>query len=140
MIYIYELKEALDKMAVKLCILRKTEELMEQLGTCIEAHGRALENNDYNLVAEKDNDFHIAIIMGTKNPRLENISQTVMLQTRRLSQVSVFDPTCNKVFFEQHKKIYAAIKEDRVEDAERAVTEHTEYIKSFLTVRFDRFF
>jgi DNA-binding FadR family transcriptional regulator len=36
--------------------------------------------------------------------------------------------------------IYAAIKEDRVEEAEKAVTEHAEFIKAFLTVRFDRFF
>ncbi len=140
MVHVYELKEALDKMAVKLCIQRKTDELMEKLGKSIEEHDQALKNNDCKLVADVDFEFHIHIIMGTRNPKIENISKNVMLQTRRLSQVSVFDPTGNLVFFEHHRKMYEAIKENQVGAAEQAVTEHMESIKAFLTARFDQFF
>lgn len=140
MVYMFELKEALERMAVRLCVRRKTPEIVEQLKGCLEEHFQAYQNKDYELSLDKDIQFHMIFIQGAQSPQIESHSKKIYLQTRRISQITVLDPNYTENFINQHTKIYEAIRDGDEEVAEKAVSNHIVFAKAFKMERFNRFF
>lgn len=130
-IYIYELKEALERMAVRLCIERMTDDQLGQLGQCLEGHTRAYEEEQYELAADMDMQFHVMLVEFAQSPKIEEHAKAILLQTRRLSQLSVYNTSFTMKFINEHKMIYDAMLNRNPFEAEQAVHQHILTISKF---------
>ena len=128
---IYELKEALERMAVRLCIQRMEPAELEELGRCIEAHARAATGGEPELAADMDLQFHIMLVEFARSPKIAEHAKTILVQTRRLSQLSVYDTSRTREFIQEHRAIYEALRARDSAAAEAAVSRHIASILRF---------
>ena len=132
---IYELKEALERMAVRLCILRMTGGELEELGGCLAAHEQAYARGDNELVADMDLQFHILLVEFARSAKIEEHAKAILVQTRRLSQLSVYDTSHTEKFLKEHRAIYEALRAGDAAAAEEAVSRHIASIGAFQLAR-----
>jgi len=137
---LYELKEALEGMAARLCTERMSDEEIQELRECLQAHTEALENDEMAATADLDLRFHVLLIEGARSPMLEQQAKGILLQTRRLAQLSVYDPDSTTKFIAQHTAIYEAIRSRDAEEAEKALSAHISAIKKFQRERWKLLF
>lgn len=137
---LYQLKEALECMAAKLCAERATEEHIRSMAACINQHGQAYVDVEPLAAADLDLQFHVMILEGAASPMLEQRARELLLQTRRLSQLAVYDPDKTPEFIKQHETILAAISAHRPEAAAAAVSAHIKYVKEFQWKRWNMLF
>lgn len=137
---LYELKEALERMAVRLCIQRMTEEDLPVLHSCLEAHEQAYRAGNAELAADQDLQFHTLLVEFARSPRIEASAKAILAQTRRLSQISVGDPSHTQLFIQEHRAIYDALVSKDAAAAEAAVSRHITSIGAFQTIRLRLFF
>jgi DNA-binding GntR family transcriptional regulator len=130
-VQLHELKEALERMAVRLCTVRMENDELERLWKCIQEHTRAMEQGDMTASADTDLVFHVLLVEGAHSPILEQQAKGLLLQTRRLSQLYIYDPASSAQFIPQHTEIYRAIQARDAEAAERAVSVHYEAVKKY---------
>jgi DNA-binding GntR family transcriptional regulator len=131
MIEIYELREALEGMAIKLCVLRKTDDLIKQMEECISVQEMAYKQGQSSLCVEKDLEFHNLFIKGAKNNRLENLLKTVRDQNYRMALFTTTDHNRLEMSIEQHRKVLAAVKQGDENKAEALVKEHIVNVKEY---------
>ena len=90
---IYELKEALERMAVRLCILRMTGGELEELGGCLTAHEQAYARGDNELVADMDLQFHILLVEFARSAKIEEHAKAILVQEEQIEALGQpFDP------------------------------------------------
>jgi DNA-binding GntR family transcriptional regulator len=128
---IYELKEALETKAACLCIQRMDNRDLMRMRACLYEHRQAFANRDYELTADRDLEFHVLLVECARSPKIEEYAKTILAQTRRLSELSVFDSSHTHRFIAQHEAIYEAIKGRDPELATRAVLDHIQAIREF---------
>ena len=127
----YELKEALETMAVRLSAEKATAEELEQMQQCIYRHRDAFDHKQFGLAADIDMHFHILLLKGSKNPLIERYARSILGQTRRLAQLCVYDAEKMDKFIAQHQKIYDCIASGDGDGAARALSKHIAYVEKF---------
>lgn len=127
----YELKEALECMAARLCARRADEELVARLENCLRMHEAAFRDKSMEMAADVDLQFHILLVEGARSPLIEQSAKALLLQTRRLSQLAVYDADQTENFIAQHRAICQAIKEKKEDEAAAAISYHINFIKQF---------
>lgn len=136
----YELKEALETMAARLCAERASETDLERMRQCIQHHREAFENRQYALAADVDTRFHILLLEGCKNPLIERHGKSLLGQSRRLAQLSVYDSDRTDAFIKQHQNIYDAIEAKKPDAAAKAVSVHISCVEHFQWARWRMLF
>ncbi|NTV90493.1 MAG: GntR family transcriptional regulator [Clostridiales bacterium] len=131
MLEIYELREALEGMAIRLFTLRKDNEILRQMEECLVDQCRALEAADYARCVERDMDFHDLFVRGSRNNRLINFIKTVHDQNSRVAFFTVNDLERLKTSHEQHQRVFEAIGNNDAELAEKLIKEHIVNIKQY---------
>jgi DNA-binding GntR family transcriptional regulator len=139
-IQMHEFREALERSTARLCAERMTSEEVWQLWNCIQDHSKAREKGEMAAAADFDLRFHVLIIEGAHSPMLEQQAKRLLLQTRRLSQLAVYDTAEMIHFIQQHTDIYQAIRLHDPEASERAVGAHIASIKKFQQERWKLLF
>lgn len=129
--YIYELKEALERMAVRFCIQRMAGGELAEMKRCLTAHERAYVEQKFELAADMDLQFHVQLMEYARSPKIEEHAKMLLSQTRRLSQISVYDTSNIWKFIEEHRAIYEAIAAQDIPAAEAAVSRHIDSIIKF---------
>lgn len=127
----HELKEGLERMAARLCTVRMSDDEIHQLWACLKDHTRAFQKGEMATTADLDLRFHVLMIEGAHNSMMEQQAKSILLRTRRLSQLSVLDPNNTSQFIEQHTNIFEAIQARNAGAAEHAVSVHIEEVKKF---------
>jgi len=128
---IFEIREALEGMAVRLCTLRKSEEIIKQMEDCIASQEKALELGDRDSSVEKDLNFHTLYIRASRNSRLIDFLKTITDQINRFAVTTVDDIERQKLSLKQHKNILESIKKNDAELAEKLVREHIVNVKEY---------
>ncbi|MPW24728.1 FCD domain-containing protein [Alkalibaculum sp. M08DMB] len=123
-IEIYELREALESMAVRLFTLRKTEEDLKIMEGCVEQQESSFNKGDYSLSVAKDMEFHEVYIKGAKNLRMENFLRTIHDQTNRVAFSTTNDLERMERSIHQHKEVLEAIKSSDEVLAEELIKKH----------------
>ena len=136
---LYELKEALERMAVRLCIQRMSGGDLAVLARCLEDHAQAYQAGSAGLAADQDLQFHTLLVEFARSPRIEEQAKAILVQTRRLSQLSVYDTSHTQSFIQEHRAIYDAIEAGDPAGAEAAVSRHIAAIAAFQTARLRMF-
>ncbi len=131
LIEIYEMKEILEGMAVRLFTQRKTDESVRLLEENLDIQEKAIQEMKYELVIEKDLEFHQLYTNGSKNSRLISFTNTIRNQYSRAAYYTVHDIDRIKLSLTQHRKVLDAIREGDANLAETLVKEHILSVKRY---------
>lgn len=137
---LYEMKEALEGMAAKLCAERCSEEAIARLSDCIATHREYANRNELEIAVDLDLRFHVLLVESCGNPLLEQHAKSLLLQTRRLSQLAIYDPDHIDDFIAQHEAILDQIKRHDINGAAAAVANHIRYVQQFQWERWSMLF
>ena len=124
MLEIFEMREALEKMAIKLFLLKANNEMFERLENCAREQQAAYDKGDADLYMKKDMEFHNLIAEGSKNGRLINGIRGIYDQVSMLAISAENDAALLTMAVKQHNEIMAAIKSRDIQRAENAITNH----------------
>jgi DNA-binding GntR family transcriptional regulator len=129
---LFEIREGLEGIAAKLCAARRTHALILQMDACLKAYEKEFREGNYSQMANKDTEFHLLILSGARNLRMENYLKLIIDQSRRGVFLSATDPerieNCIMVI---HRRILAAITAGDGVEAEKAIREHLAEVQGF---------
>lgn len=123
-IEIYELREVLDALAIKLFLRNYDQEKIKKLRAHVEAMKDALDKKDYQSFIKQDMEFHNCYLNNTGNSRLESIMKSLHDQINRFLNLTSNDEERCRISYDDHKKVIDAIDEGDYEQAEKMVREH----------------
>src|SRR5699024_7026099 len=117
---IFECRESLEVLAIKLAIERGDDVFLEELSNNIEETKRVLDQGI--KLKQMDQQFHSIIIHASDNAHLIQLLEMIKAKIHymRGSMETTFYPT----LFEEHERIYHAIQEKNVEKAEKLIRTH----------------
>lgn len=130
MIEIFEMREALEREAVKLFILKDDGSLAEELEKCFREQ-MACENTDPVKFMEKDMEFHFLIAEGAKNKRLSYALETIYDQIEMMAISAENDENLRNMARRHHQSVLEAIHKQDAELGEKAIVEHILEIKKY---------
>ena len=139
-VQMYELKEALEGMAARLCAQRADEADIKRMESCIELHKAAYMQHRTDMATDVDLQFHICLLECAGSPMVEKEGKALLTQARRLSQLSVYDGNRIDVFIRQHQDILEAIRRKDPDGAYKAVSEHIHFVEEFQWKRWEMLF
>ncbi len=131
MVEIFELREALERMAVKLFMERAEPEQLDQLSQLMEEQQLAYETNDHDAFMDIDMRIHLFISENSKNERLEREIASIYDQVRSMAISSRDDKLIRDMSLADHKKLVSAILDGDSEAAQDAMVEHIVNTKTF---------
>jgi len=127
---LYEIREALECLAVRLAVERATVGDLEELAEIIESMRQSREKGRVEAYLAFDRNFHLAIARMARNPFLESELRSIqekvrMIQSQWRSRVAKFPNLHN-----QHERIHDAI---RRRDASIAQAEIRYHMQEFVS-------
>ncbi|WP_406677179.1 FadR/GntR family transcriptional regulator [Moorella sp. ACPs] len=126
-----EARQALEGEAAYLAARRAGPQDLEKMAGILKEMERDLRNG--TLGEEADLRFHLAIAEAARNSVLARLMHTVsdtMRQALRTSRQRLYTtPGNQELLFEQHKRIYEAIKAHTPRDARRAICQHLRFVE-----------
>jgi len=135
LIELFELREALEKMAVKLLIQKADDELFKIVETCAKEQLQAYKDGNADLFMRKDMEFHNLIAKGSGNARLaDNIADIYDLISMLAISVKN-DGSLLKLAWKHHERILRAIRNRNTNEAEMAIMRHIVEIKEYHIVK-----
>ncbi len=121
---LYEVREALETMALKLACQRATEEEIERISELHEKMLEVIKERDVNRFIELSGAFHNQIFSICGNDQLWSILQTYRDQYFDRRLVRVFNASDWRNMPKQHQKLIDAMRRRDPHLAEKAVHEH----------------
>jgi DNA-binding GntR family transcriptional regulator len=121
---LYEVREALETMALKLACQRATEEEIEQAQELHERMFEAVQKRDINQFIELNSAFHNKILSACGNEQLWSLLRTFRDQYYDRRLVRVFNSSDWRNMPKQHKRLLDAVRQRDPRLAEKAVREH----------------
>ena len=132
---LYEIREALETMALKLACQRATQ---EQIDRAAEYHASSLEvirNRDGNRFIELNSAFHNELLSACGNELLWSLIQTFRDQFFDRRLVRVFNAADWRNMPKQHQHLLDAVRQRNPRLAEKAVHEH---VRTALRIAIER--
>jgi len=126
----YEIREALEGMAARLCALRVTDGIIKTLEENLDKTTEYYNKKEYGKAMIYDMEFHRALIKGAYNPRLENIMNNV-IDLISCVAYKADDVTILTLSLEDHQKMLDAIRESDGDRAEIIMREHISHSKKY---------
>jgi len=121
---IFEIREALEQLAVALAAERMQPEDHNRLKKMISQQAQSWENRDLASWVKFDCDFHQIIYNSTQNKHLIDIMQSLFDQINRYRMVCLSQRKVMKKTIEEHEKILYCIYKKNPKAAQQAVVEH----------------
>lgn len=126
----YEVREALEGLAARLCAMRATKNDVLKLENFLTETIQNFQVRNYVKAMEADMNFHYYIIKVSRNPCLENIMDNILDQISRVAFVAK-DPQIISQSIEDHQEILNAIKESDADLAEKMARIHIAHSKKY---------
>lgn len=130
MVEIFEMREALERQAVKLFILKDDGTLALKLKKCFEEQ-MTYENTDPVKFMEKDMEFHFLLAEGAKNRRLLYALETIYDQIEMMAISAENDENLREMARSHHKRILDAVREKNLDIGEKSIVDHILEIKKY---------
>ncbi len=121
---VLEVRLALEKLAVELACKRITYEQKEELKRVLEEFEKAVDEGDAGAIARADVAFHDAIFNATGNMRLGQMVNNLAEQMYRYRFEYIKDEGGRKLLVEEHRRIFEAVINGRIEDATNEISVH----------------
>ena len=123
---IYQLRAALEGMAVRLAIGVAAEAVAEELFGIVRRMSTALAAAEYDTVTDLDLDFHDVILRGARNGRLVDAAQRVHGQVRRYLSIPLHAPPPEEfgLSLAEHTVLAETVRDSRPDRAESLMRAH----------------
>ncbi len=121
---LYEVREALETMALKLACQRATEEQIDWAAELDERMLEVIRNRDINQFIELNSAFHNALFAACGNEQLWSLLQTFRDQFFDRRLVRVFSDSDWRSMPKQHQSLLNAVRKKDPRLAEKAVHQH----------------
>jgi DNA-binding GntR family transcriptional regulator len=132
---LYEIREALETMALKLACQRATEREIEQAKELHERMFGVVQKRDINQFIELNSAFHKQLLSACGNEQLWSLLRTFRDQYFDRRLVHVFNASEWRSMPRQHQRLLDAVRQRNPRLAEKAVHEH---IKTALGIAIGR--
>jgi DNA-binding GntR family transcriptional regulator len=110
------------------------------MAECIEKHRLYAAKNEMEIAVDLDLKFHVLLVESAKSGLIEQQAKSLLLQTRRLSQLAVYDTDKTENFISQHEEILLNIRNHDAGAAAAAVSRHIRFIEQFQWERWGMLF
>jgi len=120
---IYDVRMALEALAVRLAVDMSTPEQLNEIRTKVEEYERAFDSDDVTMGLEADFAFHDLIAQASGNRTLLEMLRGLATRIHALRQMDK-GKTRRRESLKDHKTIYQALKERDARKAEKAITQH----------------
>lgn len=121
---IYEVRAMMESFSARLVIPNIDERNISQLESILTAIKQKVREKNLGGVLRLNFEFHRKLIQMTKNRRLIQFYESVVLLMKRYQGVGLTPPLSWKNSFEEHNEILMAIKSRDIQTAERLCREH----------------
>lgn len=123
---VYQVREALESMAIRLAVPRLREEERSQLHAMCDEMDVATRDGDRERFIQINQDFHELLVRASGNQTLIEMHAQLMAQMGRLLRQSVRLRGGVEHSVEEHREILTAIDRGDVAEAARLLEEHIE--------------
>lgn len=125
---VYEVRSALEMLAVTLAAERITEEELDALERQVlrESEEEKADDGDLDSIIYIDSSFHDIIYQAAHNQRLVQFINILQEQLQRFRAASLSKPGGSKTALEEHKKIVEALSERNGDLASKLARDHIE--------------
>lgn len=130
MIEIFEVREALECMAMKLFMERIEPKNIELFKEYMKQQEDAYEAGEHDKFMKVDMKIHNLIAEGAQNTRLKNSIAVIYDQIRQIAISAKDDKKVRDMAIKAHKKILEAVLAGDSEAAQKAVAEHIIEVKN----------
>jgi len=134
---IYELREYLEVLAIRLAVERSNKSDLHKLSELLKVVEKVIEKNQY-VYYPWDSDYHLCIARSTKNENIVNAIQRLNAQTLLMRYMSGRRHGRAIEAFKEHFSIYEALCVRNSERAQHLMTEHIRTSKENVTKIFQR--
>lgn len=129
-----DIRISLEKLAVRKCIERATDEDIATICNSLDEFEKALEQKDYDTCNELDGKFHYLIAQMSKNNRLMSLLNdlSVFFQLVRHEEKRRHPQEKNRCTLKEHRRIAKAIQNRDISAAKKAVEANIQTMRSNL--------
>ena len=121
---VYEVRSALEVLAVELAAERITDDELEELGRQVVRESEVTEANEINELVYIDSSFHEMIYKYARNTRLVHFINVLQEQMQRYRAVSLANVGRSRSALDEHKEIVDALAAHNGKLAAKLVKEH----------------
>ncbi|MGI5850398.1 MAG: GntR family transcriptional regulator [Christensenellales bacterium] len=136
-IQMFEVREALEGMAARLCAIKREQIVIDKLGNILSEMFQDMQEEKRGDIVESDMKFHDVIINGSRNNKLMNFTKTMIQQIHMVASYTVNDKERLDVSYYEHKKVYEAIRDGDPDASEKTMREHIKSVKAYQVSRND---
>ena len=129
---IFEIRSALESLAISLATMRIEPDELEKLQTLLEEIGGHIENNDIDKIVATDIEFHGLLYQVSRNERLVAIISNLKEQLARFRTLSMSYPGRLQETLAEHRAMVEAIAAGDVDLAREAAERHMEQAEETL--------
>ena len=129
---IFEIRSALESLAISLATMRIEPDELEKLQTLLAQIGGHIENKDIDKIVATDIEFHGLLYQVSRNERLVNIISNLKEQLARFRTLSMSYPGRLQETLAEHRAMVEAIAAGDVEAAREAAERHMEQAEETL--------
>jgi DNA-binding GntR family transcriptional regulator len=129
---VLEIRAALEGLASGLAALRITDEEIEGLELTAQQFHQALEADDFDMIVQKDMEFHDRIFKATRNEKLLQITNNLREQVQRFRIMYINKSNKSKDLAKEHYEIAEAISKRNIDMAERIAKRHIENAEKYI--------
>lgn len=123
-IEIFNIRGALEGLAVDIAIEKLDNELIDNLEKCIDKMSEAIKKDDIEMQIRYNTKFHEHILCKTDSPMLINMLHNLKEQIQRYRYQSLSLQGRPEISLNEHKNILEFIKDKNKEKAEKYIKDH----------------
>lgn len=131
MIEIFELREALEMMTIKLFLERAGQYEVQRFEELMEEQEEAYQKEEHAKFMKNDMKLHNLIAEGAQNSRIRQVISNIYDQIQQMAISVKDDSTIRDMAIRAHRSILEAIKAKDVEQAQKAMAAHVVEVKEF---------
>lgn len=135
---VFEIREALEALAVGLAAKRITEDEMEELERMMVEFDEVVTRGDVDRLVELDIRFHAKIYEASRNVRLVSILSNLREQMTSFRMTSMSVPGRMKKTMEEHRAIVEALGERDAKEAAKVIRFHLSEAEGILLKEAER--
>jgi len=122
---IYEMKSMMESFATRLAIPIAEEKEILKLDSILNLMQEKIKEDNFKEIQRLNIEFHRMMIKMSKNEKLINLYESIVLPIRRYQRIGLSAPLSWEVSLKEHRGIAQAIKSKDIDLAERLTREHT---------------
>jgi len=122
---IYQIKSMMESFAARLAIPIIKEKEIIKLETILNLMKERIKEDNFEEIQNSNIEFHRMMIKMSKNEKLINLYESIVLPIRRYQRIGLSAPSSWETSLKEHKSMVKAIKSKNINLAERLTREHT---------------